>query len=162
MASKKYAVDKFIDPNKYANSDVLSIFGDFKKIKSDITDHSLDYVFASNFFEHLNLKDMEKYFEIIKRKLKIGGKIIIIQPNYRLCSKNYFDDYTHEKAWSDISLADYLKKEMFSICLIKSRFLPFSMKSRIPKTKLLVRLYLNFPIKPLGKQMLIIAQYGKK
>lgn len=160
-AGKKYALDKCIDPNKFSSEEVIKIFGDFSLIKSKIKDNSLDVVFASNFFEHLKEEELDKCICLIKNKLKNGGLLMIIQPNYKLCYKNYFDDYTHTKAWTHISLCDYLKKNNFLIRFIKPRFLPFSMKSKLPKTRLLIRLYLKSPIKPFASQMLIIAKNKK-
>ncbi len=39
-----------------------------------------------------------------------------------------------------------------------SRFLPFSMRSRVPKWPWLVRLYLRLPFKPMAGQMLLVAR----
>lgn len=160
-AKKKYALDKCIDPNKFASQEVITIFGDFSLIKDKIKDNSLDVVFASNFFEHLKEEELEKCINLLKKKMKEKGRLIIIQPNFRLCYKNYFDDYTHTKAWTDISLRDYLKSKNFAIHIVKPKFLPFSMKSMLPKIRFLVRLYLNCPIKPFASQMLIVCSNKK-
>jgi SAM-dependent methyltransferase len=157
-AKKKYALDKFINPEKFASNETIPIFGDFNLADKIIEDCSLDIILASNFFEHLDEAELERYIKMILSKLKNGGKLIIIQPNYFLCYKNYFDDYTHIKAWSHISLPDFLKSRGFYIDLTKPRFLPFSIKSNLPKYKLLIRAYLNSPIKPFAGQMLVIAR----
>lgn len=160
-ARKKYALDKFIDPKKFASEEIIKIFGDFSLIKKQIQDDSLDVVFASNFFEHLDEKELEDCIHLIKSKLKEKGRLIIIQPNFRLCYKNYFDDYTHTKAWTEVSLKDFLKSKNFVIHLVMPKFLPFSMRSTLPKSSFLVRLYLNCPIKPFASQMLIICSNKK-
>jgi hypothetical protein len=157
-ASKKYALDKYIDPGKFAAPDVKALFGNFVLGNKKIPDKSLDAVFASNFFEHLNDVEMESYISLIKKKLKGGGILMVLQPNYRLCYREYFDDFTHIKVWSDTSLKDFLRSKGFNVKLVKPRFLPFSMKSRLPKSRLLVKLYLNSLIKPFAGQMLIIAE----
>jgi SAM-dependent methyltransferase len=157
-AKEKFCLDKYINPEKFANEEVTKIFGDFSLIKNKIKDNYLDIIFASNFFEHIKEEDFEKCLELIKNKLKPDGKLIIIQPNFRFCYKNYFDDYTHVKAWSDLSLKDYLVSKNFSIVICKPKFLPFSMKSKLPKNKILTRLYLNSPLKPFAGQMLIVAK----
>jgi cyclopropane fatty-acyl-phospholipid synthase-like methyltransferase len=140
-ASKKYAIDKYIDPHKYADKNVTKIMGDFKDMNTNLKDNSIDVIFASNFFEHLSEKEIENYFKVITKKLKDKGLLIIIQPNYRLCYASYYDDYTHIKAFSDVSMRDFLISKGFSVSLIKPGFLPFSMKSALPKTRFLVRLY---------------------
>ena len=44
------------------------------------------------------------------------------------------------------------------LILLLPRFLPFSLKSRLPKSPYLVRLYLRLPLRPLAKQMLVVAR----
>lgn len=157
-ASKKYALDKYLDPNKFALPNVTKLFGDFSLLEKRIENDSLDVVFASNFFEHLKEEELEKCVRVLKLKLKRGGILIILQPNYRYAYKEYFDDYTHIKAWSDISISDFFKTNGFVIRKLLPRFMPFSMKSKTPKKSFLIRMYLNSPIKPFAKQMLVIAQ----
>ncbi len=162
VANKKYALDKYINPKNYVSKGIIPLFGNFSLMNKKIDNDSLDVVFTSNFFEHLNENEFQKYIKAIKDKLKKEGILIIIQPNYRLCYKNYFDDYTHLTIWSDKSIKDYLKKEGFYIIKSKPKFLPFSLKSKLPKIRPLIWLYLRFPIKPLAKQMLIIAKNVEK
>jgi len=159
-AEKKFALDKYIDPSKFVSEGIICLFGDYSLMDKKVENGSLDVVFASNFFEHLDKDELNQYFDVIKRKLNCEGVLIILQPNYKLCYKNYFDDYTHVKAWTDVSLSDYLKNLRFSIVKCMPKFIPFSFKSRVPKNKLLVKLYLKSPIKPLAGQMLIIAKNG--
>jgi hypothetical protein len=41
---------------------------------------------------------------------------------------------------------------------VRPRFLPLTVKSRLPAWPILVWMYLNLPVKPLGKQMLLVAK----
>jgi hypothetical protein len=157
-ADKRYALDKHINPREYASEGVIALFGGVELLERQIADRSLDVVMASNFLEHLENKELEGYLSAVRSKLKTGGLLLVIQPNFRLCYRNYFDDYTHVRAWSDISLADYLITKGFSIICCKPRFIPFSIKSRLPKARPLIWLYLRSPIKPFAGQMLIIAK----
>lgn len=158
-SDKKYAADKYIDPKNFIKSkNITSIFGGVEIINKSIKNQSLDVIFASNFLEHLNDNDLEKYLNLINKKLKKEGLLILMQPNYKYCYKNYFDDYTHIKIWTDQSLSEYLISKNFKISLLKPKFLPFSMKSKLPKSSLLTKLYIYSPIKPLAGQMLIIAK----
>src|SRR3989344_4303112 len=155
-AHKRIAIDKYLNPKSYCTHGVEPIFGDFLKIKS-IADNSVDTFLASNFFEHLSKNEFKSYLEVIRKKLAPGGKIIIIQPNYYYAYRNYFDDFTHESVWSHESLKDFILANNFKILRLEKKFLPFSMKSKFPANKFLIRFYLHSFFKPLAGQMLLIA-----
>jgi SAM-dependent methyltransferase len=123
-----------------------------------LPDSSVDFAFASNLFEHLTQEDFSTVLAMLKRKLKPDGTLNILQPNYRLAYREYFDDYTHVSVYSDISLCDFLRANGFRILASTPGFLPFSIKSRFPVSPWLIRLYLLLPWKPMAKQMLIRAQ----
>ena len=82
----------------------------------------------------------------------------MLQPNYRYAYREYFDDYTHVAIYSHVSLADLLAAHGWEVVDVRPRFLPLSVKSRLPTWSLLVWAYLRSPFKPLGKQMLIVAR----
>lgn len=118
---------------------------------------SMDVVFASNLVEHLTRDEFATMLGECRRVLIPGGKLILLQPNYRLCAKQYFDDFTHVSIWSDVSLSDYLESTGWAIAAAHRRFLPLTVKSRLPVSATLIRAYLRSPIKPLAGQMLITA-----
>jgi SAM-dependent methyltransferase len=126
--------------------------------KFSISENSIDVVFASNLFEHFNDEELEAIMLNIKRVLKPNGKIILLQPNIFYAYREYWDDYTHKKAFSHVSLADFLSSQDFQILKVYKKFIPFSLKSRLPKSYLLTKLYLLSPIKPFAKQMLAVAE----
>jgi hypothetical protein len=98
---------------------------------------------------------------LIKESLRIlrpGGRLILVQPNFRLRPGEYFDDYTHVTVYSDRSLADLVTALGFRIVKVHSRFLPLSMKSRFSALTWLVPLYLRSPIRPMAGQMLVVAE----
>ena len=70
----------------------------------------------------------------------------------------YFDDYTHVQVFSHVSLRDRLAAAGFRVVDVRPRFLPFSMKSRLPAAGFLVWWYLRSPLKPLAGQMLVVAE----
>lgn len=82
---------------------------------------------------------------------------MILSPNFKYYYKVYFDDYMHKSIITDKSLKDMLQASGFSIEKIYPKFLPFSAESKLPKSSLLLRLYLKSPCKPLAGQMLVIA-----
>ncbi|MGH8872194.1 MAG: methyltransferase domain-containing protein [Acidimicrobiia bacterium] len=120
--------------------------------------NSVDVVFASNLVEHLQKDEVRAMLKEVDRVLRSGGRLILVQPNYRTSYKRYFDDYTHVSVWSDVSLGDFLSAEGFKVERLESRFLPLTVNSRIPVHPWLIRLYLASPVKPLAGQMLVVAR----
>lgn len=125
---------------------------------SRIEDGSVDYAFSSNLFEHLTKDELAQLLEQLKSKLAPGGTLTTLQPNYRFCAREYFDDYTHVTVWSHVSLADFLGAKGFEVLEVRPRFLPLTVKSRLPVWAPLIAAYLASPVKPLGKQMLLVAR----
>jgi SAM-dependent methyltransferase len=119
----------------------------------DVKDSSLDLVFAGNFLEHLTQDELARQLKRIHQTLKPEGRFVILQPNYRLCAENYFDDPTHRTIFSDENLQSLVSPHGFHVSKLIPGFLPFSLKSRLPKWGFLVRLYLASPIKPFAAQM---------
>jgi SAM-dependent methyltransferase len=156
QAKRKIAVD--IDPIVKNYCDANVEFYNLNVSELSFPSDSVDVIFASNVLEHLDNKQLEilssKLFDI----LKPGGKLILMQPNYFYAYREYWDDYTHIKAFSHRSLPDFLKSKNFKIETIMKRFLPFSFYSVLPKTYILTKIYLSLPIHPFAKQMLVIAK----
>jgi SAM-dependent methyltransferase len=122
-----------------------------------IEDKTVDFAFASNLFEHLPQAEFAKTLRALRAKLARGGTLNILQPNYRFAYREYFDDYTHVAVYSDRSLTDFLAVNGFVVTECHARFLPLTIKSRMPVSAALIRLYLAMPVKPMGKQMLLRA-----
>lgn len=133
--------------------------GDVHKVLPALPTGAYDVVFASNFFEHFAIEDVKRILAEARRVLTAGGRLIVVQPNYRLCSAAYFDDYTHRTPFSHVSFGDLAAASGFNVEAVEPRFLPFSMKSRLPVHPLLVRLYLNLPLpRPLAAQFLLVCR----
>jgi len=158
-AGKRWALDLHIDPARHVEGDVVPLRRDAVDLGS-FEDGGLDAILASNFLEHLSDDQLLEVTAAAYRKLKDGGRLILIQPNFTYCYRRYFDDYTHCRAFTHVSLADFLRSRGFDIERVSPRFLPFSMKSRFPKWRFLVALYLRSPLKPFAGQMLVIARKG--
>jgi len=161
QAKEKHAVDIFKDLSEYAHREV-HIHNQSCTDLSIFEDNSMDVVFASNLFEHLERPEFYSALAEVHRVLKIGGKLLCLQPNFRYCYREYHDDFTHVQIFTDRSLSEVLESFDFSIYSKFPRFLPVNMKSRlrfpIPFLHLILRTYLRSPIKPLAGQMLIVAQ----
>jgi len=121
-------------------------------------DASFDVVFASNLLEHLTREEIRAALAEFWRLLTPGGRLILVQPNYRLRPGDYFDDYTHLTPLSDRSVADLLDVAGFQALQIQPRFLPLTIRSRGGRLAFLVPVYLRLPWRPLAGQMLLVAR----
>jgi SAM-dependent methyltransferase len=122
-----------------------------------IAAYSLDYVFSSNCFEHVPQSDLVECLAQLGRKMKPGARFTVVQPNFRYCVRQYFDDYTHVSIYTARSLSDLLAAQGFRVDRCIPRFLPLTLRTWIPVHPLLIRLYLASPFKPMAQQMLISA-----
>ena len=138
--------------------DVKMLFGSSMDLLPTLERSCFDVIFVSNYFEHFVMEDVQSQLKEVTGVLKSGGRLIIVQPNFQLCAENYFDDWTHKTIFSHESMSDFLEMQGFHVRHCQKRFLPFSMKSRLPVSKNLVRFYLNSPIKPFAGQFLVIAE----
>lgn len=157
-AKRKDAVDIWEDMSKYANEDINTHIKDLSKGLPNF-DTKFNNILASNLFEHIDSNSIVILLEDIFKNLEIGGRLILIQPNFKYAYKNYFDDYTHKTIYTNISLANLLKSIGFEIEIVKPKFTPYSMigmNFTIPS--FLIKLYLFSPFKPYAGQMLIIAR----
>lgn len=158
-ARRKIAFDLNPDMRAHAAPEVDFRVGDATSL-SGLAPGSVDLVFASNFLEHLDSALIDRTLARIHEVLRVGGKIALLQPNYRLCAPHYFDDPTHRTALSDQDLVNRLCAQGFFPRRIVPGLLPFSMKSVsvVPKWPVLVRAYLALPIKPGAAQMYVLGE----
>ncbi len=156
-ARRKIAFDLNPEMADYADDDVELRIQDANRL-SELEAGSVDLVFASNFLEHLAELDASELLANARRLLSPRGRLILLQPNYRRCAKHYFDDPTHKTIFDDLNIHDWLRTHDLRAVRVVKGLLPFSMKSRLPKWPLLVRLYLNSPVRPLAAQMYVVAE----
>lgn len=156
-ARRRIALDIWPGIIDCAAPGVETVVGDATGV-DQFDDHSIDYVFASNLFEHMPHESFASILSVLTRKLTQRGILTILQPNYRYAYREYFDDYTHVAIYSHVSLADFLVANRFEIDSVRPRFLPLTLKSRLPVSPFLIRAYLRSPVKPFGKQMLISSR----
>ena len=123
-----------------------------------LDDGAVDFAFASNLFEHLTQHDFASVLVALRAKLSARGTLTIVQPNYRYAFREYFDDFDHKAVYSHVSLADFLDANGYDVFLTEPRFMPLSLRSRLPVTPFLIRVWLASPLKPIGKQMLVRAR----
>lgn len=157
VAARRVAIDLWPGFEAHLDPGIEAIVGPVSDL-SRIADGSIDYAFASNLFEHVSQLEFAETLSSLRAKLSPNGSLTILQPNYRYAYREYFDDYTHISIYSHISLCDFLAANGFELVEVRPRFLPLTVKSRLPTWAPLIGLYLNSPVKPLGKQMLVRAR----
>ena len=156
-ARRRLAVDSWPGIRQCVAPGVEPIVTDLTDL-SMIADGSVDFALASNVFEHLTQAQFRTTLSELRRTLSPRGRLTIIQPNYRYAFREYFDDFTHVSVYSHESLRDFLEANGFDVIEMVPRFLPLTIKSRLPVWPALIALYLRLPIRPLGKQMLLVAR----
>jgi SAM-dependent methyltransferase len=165
VAHERHAVDVFTECPRYAAPGVVTHLKSATDL-SFLPEDSFDVAFASNLVEHLTREELILTLRSVRRILRPGGRLILLQPNFKYCSSTYFDDYTHIQIFTDASLLDFLEAYGFKVIQSVPRFLPVNMKStlrlNLPMLPLIVRAYLSLPFKPLAAQLLMAAENLKK
>jgi ubiquinone/menaquinone biosynthesis C-methylase UbiE len=155
-AGRRLAVDVWPGMLQHLDAGVEGIVTRITQLDG-VADGSIDYVFSSNCFEHVSQSELVECLAQLRRKMKPGAMLTIVQPNFKYCAREYFDDYTHVSIYTEKGLSDLLAANGFTIVRCVPRFMPFSIKGRLPVHPLLIRLYLTSPFRPLAGQMLISA-----
>lgn len=160
-AAERHTVDLFTEGPKYAAPGVITHLHSATDL-SFLPADSFDVAFASNLVEHLTRQELILTLHSIRRVLRKGGRLILMQPNFKYCSSTYFDDYTHIQIFTDASLYDFLEAYGYKVIRSLPRFMPVNMKSmlrlNLPMLPLIVRAYLALPLKPLAGQMLMVSE----
>lgn len=156
-AKRKIAFDQWEGIRRHASTGVELHIGHYS-ILNDLPRSSIDVIFASNVFEHFEAGELSVVIHMLKGLLRQGGRIIALQPNFHYAFRQYFDDYTHKSIWTHVSLPDFMAVHGLKPTLVKSAFLPLTVKSRLPVNSLLIRAYLASPLKPFAGQMLVVSE----
>lgn len=159
-ADRRVAIDLNAVIAQFAAPGVETLIGSATHVAQLVGDGRFDVVFSSNLLEHLDREQIAQVLDGARTVLRPGGRLILMGPNFRLCAKRYWDDYTHVTALSDVSLSDFVSSRRFHVVHVEPRFMPFSIKTRFARLSGLTPLYLRSPIRPLAGQMLVVAEKG--
>lgn len=127
----------------------------------EVPQNHFDLIFISNFLEHLgNSQTVLDLLRRVRERLSPQGRVVILQPNFRLLGWRYFDFIDHSMVLTDASMREALELSGLRLEREVLRFLPYTTKSKLPSHPALVRLYLRLPIfwRFFGKQSLFIAR----
>jgi SAM-dependent methyltransferase len=160
-ARRRIGIDSWPGCLSYLAQGVEGRVGDATDL-AFLDDRSVNFVLASNLVEHLSHDAFGRLLDQLKQKLAPGGLVVFVQPNFRYAYREYFDDFTHVTAYSHVTLCDALAASGFDVVESRPRFMPLTIKSRFKVSPALIWLYLKSPIKPLGKQMLVVARVTRE
>jgi len=157
-AKLKYAVDINPDAKKFALKKVKFIHSKASKIT--IKKLSIDKVFVSNFFEHITREEIIKTIKEFRRILRKDGQVLVLQPNIRYISHDYWMFFDHITPIDDRALTEIFSVYGFKLIKKIDKFLPYTTKSKLPQSNIFVKLYLKFPfLWPFfGRQSFLIYQ----
>jgi SAM-dependent methyltransferase len=146
--------------HRYAHPEVEKLVSDGTRL-SETSSASLDTIFATNVYEHFRSReDVADSLAEVFRALRPGGRMLILQPSFAYCAKQYFDFFDHRLIFTHQGMAEALEISGFEIKRMLPKFLPFTTKSRLPQASCLVSAYLKVPLvwRLLGAQMLIVGR----
>ncbi|MBD3388189.1 MAG: methyltransferase domain-containing protein [Candidatus Altiarchaeales archaeon] len=141
-ARRKIAVDKDERSRQHLSDDVEFLHSKASDIR-DLDGGSVDVVFISNVLEHLTRDEIVKALLEAKRLLRPGGSLLILQPNIRFCSQDYWMFFDHITPLDDRALKDLLETQGYTVTESIDRFLPYTTQSTLPQSPLLMRIYLK-------------------
>ncbi len=159
-AAERWASD-LRDTSASMPEDVRFIQTDGLSLADAAPNDYFDVVFMSNYLEHLDsAESVIEQLHVAHQLLRVGGRIVILQPNIKLVGSAYWDFIDHRVPLTEVSLVEAATFAGFRTSELVTRFLPYSVKGRLPAHPLLVRAYLGFP--PawwlFGKQTLYVGR----
>ena len=161
-ARRRIAIDANPELPQFASAGVEVHVGRAEQL-GFLADGTVDVAFTSNFFEHLPDKAaLSGLVREVHRVLKPGGQLLIMGPNVKYLPGSYWDYYDHHIALTEKSVGELLHLCGFAVSESLPRFMPYTVKSRLPTWSWLVKLYLRVgaPAFALfGKQFFVV---GKK
>jgi hypothetical protein len=157
-ARERWVVDAVDYPEASHDDSVKVLIGDARTV--DLPESYFDGVFVSNLLEHFATQnDIADFLRRMRAVMAPGARIAVLGPNFKYCSREYFDCADHTLALTHVAVAEHLFAAGFTVGDVVPRFLPYSFRGSLPPVPGLIRGYLRTPIawRVLGKQFLLIA-----
>jgi len=160
-----YATDKLSSANQYLNQNIVFFKNNISNEKLPYNDNFFDAIYTKSLIEHIN--NHEFFFNECKRILKPNGIFINYTPDWESQYLNFYDDITHIKPFSKITLENCYKMFGFENCKVE-KFYQLPMVWRFPFLKYLLKILSFFiPIRSKFKLLrfskeLMLLGYGYK
>jgi hypothetical protein len=160
-APERWAVDQVAYDEGTYDAGVRSVVSDI--FDADLPQQHFGGIFVSNFLEHLTTQ--EATAEFLTRMYGVtspGGRIVVMGPNFRYCSREYFDMADHTLVYTHRAIAEHLYAAGFEVERVVAQFLPYSFTGKLPPSPALTARYLQMPWawRLLGKQFLVIGKHA--
>lgn len=158
-AEERWAVDRVAYVEGTYDPGVRTLVSDI--FEADLPRDYFDAVFISNFLEHLHTQEeVASFLSLMAAATRPGGRVAVMGPNFRFCSREYFDMADHTLIFTHRSIAEHMYAAGIEPTRVVPRFLPYSFTGRLPVSPALTRAYLRTPLawRLLGKQFLVIGQ----
>ncbi len=158
-ARERWAIDQVAYAEGTYDRGVHTIVSDVFSV--ELPPEHFDGIFVSNFLEHLLSQEaVAAFLEQMREATAHGGRVAVMGPNFRYCSREYFDMADHTLSLTHLAIAEHLYAAGFTVERIEPRFLPYSFTGRLPPSSALTRRYLRTPLawRVLGKQFLVIGK----
>ena len=136
-----FATDYDSKSQKYLNDNIIFKKLDMNNEKIPFDDNTFDLIYSKSLIEHLI--NPENYIRECHRVLKKGGIIITFTPNWETQYKHFYDDITHIKPYTKVSLKESHFLYGFNNCVIEEFYqLPFIWK--FPTLKFILKIFAPF------------------
>lgn len=158
-APERWAVDQVAYAEGTYEAGVRSVVSDI--FAAELPEAHFGGIWVSNFLEHLTTQEATaEFLGRMYRATEPGGRIVVMGPNFRYCSREYFDMADHTLIYTHRAIAEHLYAAGYELDRIEPRFLPYSFTGRLPPSPALTERYLKSPWawKLLGKQFLVIGR----
>ncbi len=165
LGVKIYSIDINIRSKEYLNSEIYFNKCDIENEKLPFEKEFFDVIYSKSVLEHLVKSD--NFFKEAKRVLKKNGLLITYTPDWETQFKNFYDDETHVKPYTLISLKQAHLKHGFNF-LSGEKFYQLPITWKYPIIKQFCKLLsLITPIRSKNKFLrfskeLMILTVGKK
>ncbi len=157
-ADERWSIDQ-VDNSAFRHPGIKGLTTDIFGAK--LPTEYFDGVFVSNFLEHLgSQEEVATFLERMRQVCAPAATIAVLGPNFRYCSREYFDCADHTLALTHVAVAEHLYAAGFNVERVVPRFLPFSFRGNLPASAAMTRWYLRLsPVwKVLGKQFLVLGR----
>jgi SAM-dependent methyltransferase len=159
-AGERWASD-LRDTSAQMPPDVRFVCADGLSLADVLPTGYFDLVFMSNYLEHLDsAESVIEQLRVARTLLKPGGRVVVLQPNIKLVGAAYWDFIDHRVPLTEESLVEAATFAGFHTRELIERFLPYSIKGRLPSHRLIVWAYLALPFawRIFGKQTLYVGE----